>query len=329
MSTINYIQSFDAYMREYVSETVSQEIAKFNAASGGAIVLAGVTTEGSYKINSFVKDIRSAARYRRDPSSTASQSATAYQEGTHIAVKVAGGFSVSIPDAVLMWAGEGEPSAEIAQAMQEIAIQYAEAVIQDQLNTIVAAAGAAIEANTSVTSDVSTTSAITMLGLNGALKLFGDRGTSIVAWVCHSGAYYALTGEALSNSNNLYEIGGVMITSALNRIIVVTDAPALAYENGATTDVYKVLGLVPGALQVTEPKQITAMNKETGNQNISTEWRANYDFMCQLLGYSWDTTAGGEYPTDTEIATGTNWDKIATSNKNTAGVCLIGAQVAP
>ena len=328
MSIIQNTYAYDSYLRTYITETVTQEINKFNAASGGGILLAGVTPEGAFKINSFVKDIRSSARYRRDPSSTADQAATAYQEGQHVAVKVAGGFSVSIPDSVLMWDGKGEPSAEIGQAIQTMSMQYAEAVVQDQLNTIIAGAGAAIENNSGVTSDVSTTAAVTMLGLNGALKLFGDKANKIVTWVMHSGAYFALTGEALANSNRLYEIGGVMVTSALNRIIVVTDAPALAY-NDNTNDVYKVLGLVAGGLMVTNPKQIMAMNKETGKQNISTEMRFNYDFSCDILGYSWDTTNGGEYPTDAEIATGSNWDKDATSDKNTAGVCLIGNQVAP
>ena len=33
---------------------------------------------------------------------------------------------------------------------------------------------------------------------------------------------------------------------------------------------------------------------------------------------------GGKSPTDAKLATGTNWDKVASSDKNTAGVLLVG-----
>lgn len=37
-----------------------------------------------------------------------------------------------------------------------------------------------------------------------------------------------------------------------------------------------------------------------------------------------DIANGGKSPTDAELATGSNWDQVATSIKDTAGVLTIG-----
>ena len=60
----------------------------------------------------------------------------------------------------------------------------------------------------------------------------------------------------------------------------------------------------------------------TGNENIKKQWQGEYSFVMGLLGYAWDKTNGGSSPTDVAVGTGTNWDKIVTSDKDTAGVLL-------
>jgi hypothetical protein len=52
--------------------------------------------------------------------------------------------------------------------------------------------------------------------------------------------------------------------------------------------------------------------------------QVDYSFGLGLKGYSWDQTNGGKSPTDAELATGTNWDKVVTSDKHTAGVLAVG-----
>ena len=52
--------------------------------------------------------------------------------------------------------------------------------------------------------------------------------------------------------------------------------------------------------------------------------QVDYTFGLALKGYAWDTANGGKSPTDAELKDGTNWGKVATSLKQTAGVVCIG-----
>ena len=68
---------------------------------------------------------------------------------------------------------------------------------------------------------------------------------------------------------------------------------------------------------------ITNIETNNGSQRIQTTMQADYTFGLGLKGYAWDVTSGGKSPTDAELATGSNWDKIATSLKQTAGVLTL------
>lgn len=51
--------------------------------------------------------------------------------------------------------------------------------------------------------------------------------------------------------------------------------------------------------------------------------QVDYTFGLSLKGYTWDESNGGKSPSDAALATGTNWDKVATSIKHTAGVLTV------
>ena len=59
-----------------------------------------------------------------------------------------------------------------------------------------------------------------------------------------------------------------------------------------------------------------------GGENIKTTYQAEWTYNVGLKGYAWDIAAGGKSPTDVALGTSTNWDKVATSNKDTAGVLV-------
>lgn len=330
--SIQNVQSYDDATRlisALAVDAVNQKIDLFNASSGYALVLSGMTSQGDFTLRKFVKDIRSAAHYRRDPASTAARSAVAYQEGEQISVKIAGGFGpVSIPASVLMWVGEGsDPGEEVSEALNAIAEQYADAYLQDQLNSSIAALAGAIGNVPAVTLDNSANNtAIRQLDLNDMYKLFGDKQSEIVTLVVHSGAYNGLLADGIANGNNLDTVGGVVINTgtigAQGRRIIYTDSPSLAYNDG-TRDVYKVLGLTAGASEVSVIKEIASMNRSTDSDNITDLFQANYDFKLALKGYSY---VGSAVPSDAEIATGANYSQVTASIKNTAGVCGIFVQ---
>lgn len=329
---IQNVQSYDDASRlisTLAYDAVNQKIDLFNQNSGNAFMLAGMTSEGDETLRKFVKDIRSAAHYRRDPSSTAARTPVAYAEGEHVSVKLGGGFGpITVPTAVLMWVTSGEAiTSAISEALNAIAEQYADAYLQDQLNSAIAALAGAIENIPALTQDnAASGQVLRQLDLNSMFKLFGDAQGKIVTLCMHSSAYNALIADGMANANALDTVGGVIINEGTvggqGRKIIFTDSPALAYNDG-TRDVFKVLGLVAGAAELSVVSEVTAMNRITTNDNISDVFQANYDFKLGLKGLSW---VGSAAPTDAEIATGSNFSQVVASVKNTAGTCLIVPQ---
>ena len=75
---------------------------------------------------------------------------------------------------------------------------------------------------------------------------------------------------------------------------------------------------------VTGGDVISNIETTNGQTRIETTMQVDYSFGVALKGYSWDSVNGGKSPTDAELATGTNWDKVATDIKHTSGVIAIG-----
>jgi hypothetical protein len=159
--------------------------------------------------------------------------------------------------------------------------------------------------------------------MNAANALFGDHSTSIVANVMSGASYHKLISQNLTNTPQLFVAQNVQVVDILGRPVIVTDAPAL-YAAG-TPNKSKVLGLADSAAIVYDGGDVIS-NIETNNgqTRIETTMQVDYTFGVALKGYTWDITNGGKSPTDAELATGTNWDKVATSIKHTAGVLAIG-----
>jgi hypothetical protein len=89
-----------------------------------------------------------------------------------------------------------------------------------------------------------------------------------------------------------------------------------------TMDVDAILGLVTGAVTVTESQAPGFRSYDINDQeNLAIGYRAEGVVNVDLLGYSWDT-AKGDNPDLTKIGTAGNWKKHFTSNKSTAGVLI-------
>ncbi|MNF82707.1 hypothetical protein D3C84_650180 [compost metagenome] len=210
-----------------------------------------------------------------------------------------------------------------AQGIEVASRAFAEILLKDQLNTAIAALVAAITAQAAAVNDVSATAGITYAGLNNAHAKFGDASQNLVTQVMQGTSYHKLVGQNLANQQQLFQAGNVRVVDILGKISVVTDAPALMQAGTPNKEI--ILSLVQGAALVHDGRDIIS-NVQTvnGKERIETTLQTDYTFGLGLKGYTWDTTTGGKSPTDAELATGTNWDKTATSIKHTAGVALIG-----
>ena len=279
------MQVFNQYIMPATIETLAQMVEKFNAASAA----------------------------------NGSASATDLTQLKHSSVKVAGGFGpILFEPGQLTWLRK--PTAE---GIEVASRNFAEALMSDQLNTAIAALVAAIENNSDATNDVSGSAGLDYGALNSAHAKFGDHSGNIITNVMTGAVYHKLIGQNLTNTPQLFQAQNVQVVDILGKAVIVTDAPALS--EAGTPDLQKVLGLVESAAIVHDGGDVIS-NIETSNgkDRIETTMQVDYTFGLGLKGYTWDEANGGKSPTDAELATGTNWDQVATSVKHTAGVIAVG-----
>ena len=157
--------------------------------------------------------------------------------------------------------------------------------------------------------------------VRGAVK-FGDRSGDIAAWIMHSTPMSDFYVAGVTNTAQLFTYGSInVIADPFGRIFVVTDSPGLI--TTGTPNIYWSLGLVNGALVVNQNNDFTDNWSTTnGGENIQRTYQAEWSFQVGVKGFAWDKANGGASPNDAALATATNWDRYATSLKDTAGVLI-------
>lgn len=317
---LSNMKVFNREVQTATIETLAQMVDKFNAASSGAIVLTNQGFEGDYRYENFWAGVHSAQRRVDRYATNSAASSTALAQLQEIGVKVAGGFGPILWEpGQLAWVQKSP-----GEAVEVISRNLAEAILKDQLNTAIAAAVAAIEAGTANTTYDAGTSVLSYRHINRAHALFGDSSQLLIADIMDGVSFHNLIDANLANEATLFQAGNVRVVDILGRRVVVTDAPALRESPSTTTNDAKILSLVAGGVTVYDGSNlITNIETNNGKLRIETTFQADYDFGVALKGYQWDTSTGGKSPTDTELATGGNWDKVATSYKHTAGVLTV------
>lgn len=318
--SLSNMKVFNAQLQTAIIETIAQMVDKFNAASAGAIVLTSAPFEGDYRYENFWKGIHGAIRDVDRYATNGAASATNLEQLQNIGVKVAGGFGpIRWEPGQLTWV-QKDP----AEALEVISRNMAEALVQRQLNQAIAALVGAIEAGTTNTTYDAGTGVLSYRHINRAHAKFGDHSQTLIADVMDGTSFHDLIDANLANEANLFQAANVRVVDIMGRRIVVTDAPALRESPSTTTNDAKILSLVAGAATVYDGSQIiTNIETSNGKERIETTFQADFDYGIALKGYQWDTQNGGKSPTSAELATGSNWDKVATSWKHTAGVITL------
>ena len=318
--SLSQMQVFNEYVMPATIETLAQMVDKFNAASNGSIRLTTQGFDGDFLQESFFAAIHSAQRRVDRYAAQGAAAATDLTQLKQSGVKIAGGFGpIRFEPAQLTWLNK--PTAE---GIEVASRNFAEALMADQLNTAIAALCAAIANQTAATNDVSATLGLSYSAMNDAHAKFGDASGNLVASVMNGSAYHKLIGANLTNAQNLFQSSNVLVVNILGKPVVVTDAPAL-YVSG-TPNKLRVLSLAEGAATVYDGGDVVSnIQTVNGLTRIETTMQVDYTFGLALKGYTWDEANGGKSPTDAELATGTNWDKVATDIKHTAGVIAIAS----
>jgi hypothetical protein len=317
--SLSQMQVFNEFIMPETLETLDQMLEAFNAASNGAIVLSPDGFTGDFLQQSFFQNLGAAQRRVNRYAAQAAVTPVDLTELQNTTVKVAGGFGpVRYEPSQMTWLQR-----PTVQGIEVASKAFAEILLKDQLNTAIAALVAAITGQAAATNDVSATLGISQAALNNSHAKFGDASQSLVAQVMQGSTWHKLVGQGLANASNLFEAGNVRVVDILGKISVVTDAPALMQTGTPNKEI--ILALASGAALVHDSRDIISNVQTTNGQTrIETTIQVDYTFGLGLKGYTWDTANGGKSPTSAALATGTNWDKTATSIKDTAGVALIG-----
>lgn len=317
--SLSQMQVFNEYVMPATLETLDQMLDAFNAASNGTIVLSPDGFTGDFLQQSFFQNLGAAQRRVNRYAAQATVTPVDLTELQNTTVKVAGGFGpVRYEPSQMTWLQR-----PTVQGIEVASKAFAEILLKDQLNTAIAALVAAITSQAAATNDVSATLGITQSALNNSHAKFGDASQSLVAQVMQGSTWHKLVGQAITNSTNLFVAGNVRVVDILGKVTVVTDAPALMQTGTPNKEI--ILSLAAGAALVHDSRDIISNVQTTNGQTrIETTIQVDYSFGMGLKGYTWDVANGGKSPTSAALATGTNWDKTATSIKDTAGVALIG-----
>lgn len=318
---LSNMKVFNDFAYASLTETVDQQVEKFNAASRGTIILRPGSNVGDYAYEASFSLIAGLVR-DRDAYGSGSVSAVDLAQLQAVSVKVAAGTPpVQYEPQQFDWIQRNPEEAGTVYGAQ-----LAKGLMQHKLNAAIASLRAAMLSNSAVSYTTGNGANLNLNVLNKGAALFGDRAAELAAWVIHSKPMHDLYDGALTNSNSLFQFGTVQVREdGFGRVFIVTDSPALFGDEagGVGIDYYYTLGLVSGAALVEDNGDFRTYDATIlGNENVKRQLQSEWSFNLGLKGYSWDTATGGKSPTSAELGTGGNWDKHATSNKDTAGVAL-------
>lgn len=311
---------FNQYMQTTATEVIGQQVELFNTATRGAITLRSFDPDGDFNSETMFKQVADLVK-NRNMYGQGDLTPVDLQQLEEISVKIAGGTdAVRYQPAQFDWINMNVEAAGIA-----FGEQVAKGVLQYMLNSAISATvGAISNVGATLTFTATAGEKASLENLNSGSALFGDRAPSIAAWVMHSKSLHDLYGAALTNTERLFEFGNVQVMSdGFGRPLIMTDSPALINAT-PDPDKYYQLGLVNGGIVLEDNGDYRAyQDQNVLRENVEEFLKAEFSFNLGLKGYQWDTAAGGKSPNDTAIGTGTNWDKVATDIKDTAGVLVV------
>ena len=302
-------------------EEMEQNIESLAAGSRGAILVNDERIKGDYGYESFFTAISSMVE-RRVVDTVSAGTATQALEKEYVSVKVNRRTQIE-------WSLDGFKKKQLDPMGFSFALgqEFQKRKMQEMVNLGLTACATALESQAALTQDSSSAS-ITHSLINKAFAKRGDKAGEIVSVAMHSVPYFDLITQALTDKVPSDIGGGAIAVGSVpifGRAALVSDSAALTDANGSAADTYNSLGLVPGAIQISqsEPETIVGADLVTGLHNLVYRFQAEWAYNVKIKGFQWDVGNGGANPTDANVGTTTNWDQIDTSDKTLAGVLLV------
>jgi hypothetical protein len=313
---------YDEFFRTGQMEAAVSANNLFGPALSGALQLRTEAMRGNYRYRSHLKEI-SGVIVHRNPVTVTSATRLAPTEDEHIAVKIHRTYGpVSFTSSQLRKVGTTPQAMSLA-----LGRDYETRKLKDMVFTTILALESAITDVSALNYDATGDSPATMTpsGLLRAFQKFGDASEQIVAVLAHSTPWFDFSRHLVATDKVDTVYTGLiraMDVPSFGRRFGVIDSPAL-FDGSGSGLTHNILGLVEGAgLCIETNQEEIAFDRITGLVNLIWDFQAEYEFAIELKGYKWDVGNGGANPTDGTLGTTGNWDKVASQDKNTAGVRL-------
>ncbi|MDX9975329.1 MAG: major capsid protein [FCB group bacterium] len=312
---------FDDQFQTGMWERIAQNTQAFNVASNNALVLQSESLKGDYSISTIFEKLNEDAITRRDPSSLSVATAYDIEQLEVASVNLHRRFG-PVKKTLNSWYQIGQTPEMLSMLVGQMAGDLKAAKM---VNTLLSAVTAALSGQSDIIHDATgaSTKTLTTDHLVSGMSKMGDAFQRLACWVMHSKPYFNLVGNQVADKMDsvagLIVYGGTPAT--LGKPVVVIDSPALT--DGATAPIYSVLGLVQGAGVIKDHEQgPVAYDVVTGLENLMGVVQSEFMLSVGVKGFTWDVLNGGANPTDADLATSGNWDVVASSLKDAAGVLI-------
>ena len=303
-------------------EVEAQNTELFNAASSNTMNIVPREHIGDFSKEAFFTNTASAVT-RRDITSGSAGSATELSSDELIGVKLYRRyqFDKKLTDIKRIGYSEQEYSFIVGQ-------QIAKWKMKDMLNSGLLSLSTALGTETGNILDITGDSPSTLNydSIPTLLAKFGDRSPALRHIVGHSKPIHDLLGDALSVT--VENVAGTSINQgsipSMGKGLSMTDSSDLIVTDGVSSgvDAYKTLFLQEDALRIEQSEDETVWGGQVdGLENLVVRVQGEYAITVKVKGFEYADS--GANPADTALATGANWNQVATDTKDTAGVYIL------
>ena len=299
-------------------EALYQNTNIFNCASRNGITLITQVHQGHYLKEAYFKQISSLVT-RQDITSVSAVDSKKLEQVEEAAVKLHSKIGpVQFSKKSFKMAGLNIESRAGSFYLGRL---VADAVASRIASQAIMAVNAAVGGQSDLIYDVTDegTPTATLKYLNRTRGKWGDQLNKLASWLMHSSVFLDVWDQSVDIP--LESVAGVAVAQGavpglLGGGLVVTDNANL-YSSGD----YYTIGLAAGACVVRQSElQEVVIQTHTGYEQILMEVQGEFAVSIGIDGFTWDITNGGSNPTDANLATTTNWDKVRT---DTTGLPLV------
>ena len=323
IGTKSNFKIYNEYTHTGMVETLVQVSEVFNAASQGTIRLTSVNRRGDFNYESFFASTAGLVtrRITKGTGSTSAVTDLSLAQSEKVGVKINRKIG-PVANTLDSFKKIGDGPFDENALNYAIGVQAAKAMQVEMCDTAIAAAVAALNNQAAVKYTVPSNGTLATSSLVSGLAKFGDQANRIVCWVMHSKAFYDLVQSQITANidgvSNFVVAQGTPVT--LNRPVLITDSPSLT---GGSPLNYYTLGLTVDAIEAEDSEESTVVSDMAlGLENLLVRMQGEYAYNLAMKGFTWDVTNGGENPTVAALSTGSNWDPIAASYKDYAGIII-------